>query len=500
MLEFYTQIDELANSLISFSSRYGNSKTIQNHCLNRFISISHATLIFLFFQNLNNKNVIGLNLPRGKIRGLKIYFRHEITLSKKVLRNLLSDYDELNRNDYERIKSEIRKNFPEFTLFVEEFEKYFNIAILENFLKRKLVEIRKNTKFQNDLNIDTDLLRILIENSIKNKLALPITNSLLKKAKIAIKDSFNESVTLAVNDLEKKSSRKISEQKKRRVDFEKDLYRIWKIPLDLLQLLIVSSIEIGENQKAKLSDGKKKITNAKHIALINIHARAVHIANEIFSLLRYGYADGANARWRSLYELTAIFLILSKNGEDLSKRFLEHEIIKKFKNLKDYQQYCSKIGYRPISQKEFQIAETSYKNLLQKYGREFKIDYGWLTANVLLDRNFKKLAELTGIDGYYPFYNASSDSVHGGPAGFLRMGLMHSRRNKIFLVGPSVFGLADPIQNTAYCLRLINATYLALHSDFENALGSMTLITFFKDIGNISVQVQKKLESENRKH
>ena len=61
------------------------------------------------------------------------------------------------------------------------------------------------------------------------------------------------------------------------------------------------------------------------------------------------------------------------------------------------------------------------------YGIEFRTDYDWLTSNVLGDRNFKKLTELTGIDGYYPFYNMSSDSVHGGPAGFLRIGLMHSR-------------------------------------------------------------------------
>ena len=118
-----------------------------------------------------------------------------------------------------------------------------------------------------------------------------------------------------------------------------------------------------------------------------------------------------------LYELTAIFLVLSKNNEDLSSRYLEHETIKRFRNLKDYQQYSPKIGYKPINKKQFQIAETTYNNLLKKYDLEFRKDYGWITKNVLGDRNFKKLVELAGIDGYYSYYNMSSDSVHGGLLG-----------------------------------------------------------------------------------
>jgi len=494
-VEFYGQIDKLAKFLITFSREYGNSRIIQNYCTNCLFAFTYATLILNFFGNLNNTNVTGYNLPRGKIGELKFFFHNELTRSRKLVRKLLSEYSELNRADYERFKSEIKENFPEFSIIVDELEKYVDIKYLERFLKKKQEEIEKNIKFHK--NFDSDLLCTVIENLIKNKLQLPITTAYLKKINVAVKHSIKESITLGVNELEKNSSMRISEEKKRRTKLEKDLYRIWKIPLDLLELLIVSSIEIGEIQQRKLSHGRKKITNSKYVALIKIHARAIHIGNEIFSLLSCGYADGANARWRSLYELTVIFLILSKNGEDLSKRYLEHETIKRFKNLKDYQQYGSKIGYKPISKKEYQTAESRYNYLLQKYGTEFKTGYGWITSNILRDHNFKKLSELTGIDGYYPLYNMSSDSVHGGPAGFLRMGLMHSRQNKVFLVGPSVFGLADPIQNTAYCLKLIGATYLSLHADFENVTLSGMLGKYFQDIGKIAVQVQKKLEKES---
>ena len=69
----------------------------------------------------------------------------------------------------------------------------------------------------------------------------------------------------------------------------------------------------------------------------------------------------------------------------------------------------------------------------------------------------------------------------------------------MFLVGQSVFGLAEPIQNTAYCLRLIDATFLSLFPDFENVIQSGMLSKYFQDIGKIAFQVQKKLERESRK-
>ena len=292
---------------------------------------------------------------------------------------------------------------------------------------------------------------------------MPLTKSDWQKIDLIVKQSFNELVSMGEKLLQKDSSNQIAYERKRTEKFQRNLYSIWKKPLDLLQLLIDSSMEIGERAKTKMANGKKHITNPRYVALIKIHARSVHISNEIFSLLRSGYADGANARWRSLYELTAIFLMLKDSNDVMSMRYLEHQVLKKFKNLNDYQKYSSKIGYRPVSKKEYTASKKIHDNLLVKYTPDFRGDYGWIDKLVLSDRNFKKLAEFVGIDGYYPFYNMSSDSVHGGAAGFYRMGLMDSRQNKVFLVGPSVYGLADAIQNTAYCLNLIDANLLTLH-------------------------------------
>lgn len=91
----------------------------------------------------------------------------------------MSDYSELNRDDYLQFKSKIQKNFPEFTIIANELEKYIDIDYLEKFLNKKQNELEKNIVFQDD--IDTNLMRKVIENFIENKLPLPISFQILKK-------------------------------------------------------------------------------------------------------------------------------------------------------------------------------------------------------------------------------------------------------------------------------------------------------------------------------
>jgi hypothetical protein len=88
------------------------------------------------------------------------------------------------------------------------------------------------------------------------------------------------------------------------------------------------------------------------------------------------------------------------------------------------------------------------------------------------------------------------NAAHGGARGFYRMSLPRKSQDAILLAGPSMYGLADPIQNTAYCLRLIDASLLTLEKNFENAIMSKMLIQYFDEIGRLAVEVHKKGESK----
>ena len=60
--------------------------------------------------------------------------------------------------------------------------------------------------------------------------------------------------------------------------------------------------------------------------------------------------------------------------------------------------------------------------------------------------------------------------AHGGAKGFYRLGLTTEYQKKILLVGPSSYGLADPIQNTVISLTHITVCLLFLVPDIENLI------------------------------
>jgi hypothetical protein len=57
-------------------------------------------------------------------------------------------------------------------------------------------------------------------------------------------------------------------------------------------------------------------------AIRRIYGRGCHLAAEICHLLRGGYADGAEARWRTLYELEVISKFICIAGDDTAERYL----------------------------------------------------------------------------------------------------------------------------------------------------------------------------------
>src|SRR5438093_10007222 len=119
-INFYSQLDLGVSSIDSFNKKFGNSKIIQNYCIQLFSSLVYANLIMNFFNNLNRKYIIENNLPYGQIAKLKKKFYKEIEQCEKVLKGPLQGYLEINNNDYQSIRLKIKKNFSEYMLLVNE--------------------------------------------------------------------------------------------------------------------------------------------------------------------------------------------------------------------------------------------------------------------------------------------------------------------------------------------------------------------------------------------
>jgi hypothetical protein len=273
--------------------------------------------------------------------------------------------------------------------------------------------------------------------------------------------------------------------------------------LDLLECLIKIATEVGEEKAKLLTKSADDTNNYKRSALIQIHARAVQIANEILTLLRTGYADGANARWRSLYELVVIASFLREQNNGVSERYLAHNIMKQFKEAKDYQQACRKLGYSPLKRSELNALQKQHDALIAQYGPEFeyRTGYDWVLAATIGKKNgrrvyFRDLEDQVKFSKWRPFYNLSSNAIHSGPRGFFRLGLI--RQKEMLLAGPSNFGLADPLQNTAISLSQVSIFLLTIQPSLENLLAAEAIGNYPHRIGISATRIQKRIEKEDQ--
>jgi len=491
--KYYKEFDKVYFSMREFLNEYSKSIILQKFFLEGFESIFYGTLINNFFRNLNQKNIEENNLPKGQIGKIKKKYKNIQRDAKSALALSLKD-KKIDVKYYYNFKIKIKNEFPEFQKLIFEIEKEIEFEKATEYLKKKEKDIQKLGKTDTDLN--TVIITNILEVYIKTEKCLHFNNNFNNLINVAVKEILLKLSHEFFKSLNKTSKKMLDEQRKYQKRFEKRLYERWKIPINLLEILIRISLESGEEQTNKLRKTTDNTNNFKQEALIKIHARALQISNEILVLLKSGYADGANARWRSLHELAVISFFLLHNNNDVSKRYLEHEIIKTFKEAKDYRAYYKKLGYPPIEIKEFNKIKREKEKFCKKYDDRYQDDYGWIPSSLLKDRNFKALEKHVKLDKLRPFYNFSSNSVHGGAKGFHRLGLMDYSQDKILLAGASNYGLADPLQNTAISLLHVNVCLLNLESDFETIMHMQVMNSYIDEIGKNAVSIQKQIEKD----
>lgn len=492
--DFYKKLDEVFSSLEKLLNNYGKSEILQSHLIAVFKSYFYANLINIFFINLKRAMVKKLGLPRGKIGQIKTKCKD---LRKDIRRSLylFPKHKTFTVKDYNDFKSMIKKDFPEFQKIVEEIEKTIDFAKAEEYLRVKGEAIKKSGKLNPDLN-DTFMTNIL-ETYVSKENNLPIgTKKITKLTGAVVKVVIPEFSKRIKKTLDEESKETLDYQRKMMKDFESRLYKKWEAPIDLLECLIQVTLESAMAQRIKLSKMPDAKSNSKYEALIQIHTRALQISNEILVLLKSGYPDGANSRWRSLHEIAVIAFFLYENSEEISKRYLDHEIVIKFKEAKDYKANCKKLGFTPLSRKEFNKIRREKEKLCRIYGNDFTGDYGWIPSSLLPNRTFRALEENVKLGRLRPFYNLSCDAVHGGAKGLYRLGLKPEAQKSVLLIGASDYGLADPIQNTAISLSQITTCLLGLKHDFETIVQMQVIQSYVKEIKTEAAKVQENMEKE----
>ena len=235
----------------------------------------------------------------------------------------------------------------------------------------------------------------------------------------------------------------------------------WGQALDLFELLIVIIQEIGENldvTRLNNYDDNQDLYDA----LRRLHGRSCLIGYEILTLLRSGFADGAYARFRTLYETVIIGNFISDNENEVATKYLDFSLINDLKEVKLFNEYASVLNKTPVNEEEILKLEKIRQQLTEKHGENFtKGDYGW--ASSFLDKKrvtFRDIEEKIDFSYMRPHYKSASGNIHTGSSSLYSHIALPSEDNSKILTGASGYGIDVPCRLASYYLAMMTSNLL----------------------------------------
>ena len=353
------------------------------------------------------------------------------------------------------------------------------IIINTNYKKRKI----HNYGIEKP-NTGEKILSFIVEKYISVKGYFPNDEFINDKLPKLLTDATSTGSNELVKFIKENMNSMLEEYADERNEFENLVHDQWGEILGNLEVLIIMCFESVNLHSRDIYN--KDSDDCKLNVLMQLHARALRVSNEILTLLKTGYGDGANSRWRTLYELSVISAFLSKNEFYVTKRYMEHEIIRTYKDIKEYQNYYERLhpddDYIPNTD-NFEKIKEQRDELIEKYGKEFDYDWGWIPKEICKPY-FKALAKFVNVDHLIPYYNLSSASIHGLSRGLYNTSLPSEKQEKILHWGASNYGLGETIQNTAISICQATTWLLTYKPSMDSIIYQQTLEFFMIDMKN----------------
>lgn len=282
--------------------------------------------------------------------------------------------------------------------------------------------------------------------------------------------------------------------------FEDRLYEDWQDPIDLLEALIVYSRDVGLEVNQDIRQQAVEENDLVVVALQKLHVRGVQIAQEILTLIKHGFADGAHARWRAIHEIATVAMFIHLSGQETAKRFLLHSIIDDYHLAKAVRKYPSTQGFGRISDDEMNALEKEREQLLNAFGQEYDRLWGWAAYELDIDRpRLKDIEKAAGLEHHRPYHKfASKLNIHAGSKGTMtQLGMMNDRAYTT-ASGPTNYGFYLPGVHTAVSLQQISTALLAHLATFESMLDMAVINRFLDDIQEAFPAVEEEIEQRER--
>lgn len=293
-------------------------------------------------------------------------------------------------------------------------------------------------------------------------------HGLLKKVEESLHDMVPSIGAQLLAGFKKTAPQALKERASIERRYNKLITQRWGKPLHLLEMLLSICLEAGSEYNTIYRPQAVEEQDFVFEALTRLHARGCQVGFEVLTLLKYGFAEGAYARWRTLHEITVTAAFIKSKGGEVAERYLLHRFISDYKDAIDYQKHHTKLRWSALPAEEIDALRTVYDSLLQRYGDEFKNTYGW--ASEAIGNKKPKFADLeaeANLEHARPFYLLGNLNVHAGSKSVqFRLGapLMG---DEILVAGPSYFGLSEPGQATAWTINQLTGALLLTRPNLD---------------------------------
>jgi len=258
---------------------------------------------------------------------------------------------------------------------------------------------------------------------------------------------------------------KLIERRGEKEEFEEHIRNVWGKPLDQFEIFLELCLEAGilfyEKMDSHITSGNKYT----YQALLRLHARGCQVGAEVLTLLNSGFADGAHARWRTLYEITVVAYFIREHGNGVAERYIRYDTIESYRAMNAYRKCCPRLGYEPLAEEEIAEVTTAVKDLCEHFGAKFKQRNGWASEALHKDDpTFADIEKATNFDHMRAHYKLASHNVHAEPKGIVfKLGAPTRTRGEIcMLPGPSDTGFIDPADCTALSLYQLTSALLTI--------------------------------------
>lgn len=265
----------------------------------------------------------------------------------------------------------------------------------------------------------------------------------------------------------------------------------WAIGFQKLRALREISIQAGMNFQQHFLKIEEYQHDVLYGVLMRQHAHACRISGEIIHLLEGGYADGAIARWRTLYEIAITCLIVKKYGRDAASDYVKHGMVKNTEGILEYQKTAEAMGLPPFSIEEIEAAEK-----LKEEITDGDRSWHWARRHAGASK-LEKLREIVGLEKWSHNYKLASRNIHSDYYEMDRMHAMSDTKQNLLLVGQSNSGMTAPANFTAIILAQITCVFILAGSDDDQCeLDFTDSLLFMKVIDNYIDEVGDAFSKE----